>query len=106
MRAAATGAPGAAAAVERGAAIAAQGVPAQKVPACQECHGPVGPPRNRAYPQLAGQYAVYLELQLRLFKSGRRGGSPYAHLMQKVAPRLSDGQIEDVALYYASLAPR
>ena len=94
-----------AAAREHGASIAARGVPERKVPACQECHGPEGPPRNPAYPILAGQYAEYLELQLRLFRAGGRGGSSYAHLMQKVAPRLTDEQIEAVALYYASLDP-
>jgi cytochrome c553 len=91
--------------MEQGAAIAARGVPERKVPACRECHGPEGPRRNPAYPSLAGQYAAYLDQQLRLFRAGDRGGSEYAHLMEKVAPRLTDEEIEAVALYYASLEP-
>jgi cytochrome c553 len=94
-----------AAAVARGAEIARRGVPAQRVPACVQCHGPAEPPRNPAYPRLAGQYAPYLELQLQLFHDGRRGGSAYAHLMRPVAQRLSEAQRKDVAAYFASLAP-
>jgi len=106
VRAAATAkAQQSAATLEHGATIATLGVPERKIPACQECHGPEGPPRNPAYPSLAGQHAGYLELQLRLFRDGSRGGSSYAHLMQKVAPRLTEEQIEAVALYYASLVP-
>jgi cytochrome c553 len=93
------------AAVARGRRIALDGIPNRRVPACADCHGP-GATRSRAnYPRLAGQYAEYLMLQLRLFKADHRGGSPYAHLMQEVAPRLSEADIRDVASYYASLAP-
>ena len=71
--------------VVRGAAIARLGIPAQGVPRCVECHGPAATKRNAAYPRLAGQFAPYLELQLQLFAERRRGGSPFAHLMQDVA---------------------
>ena len=90
-------------AVKRGAAIASRGVPVQGVPSCEDCHGPTAWPRNPAYPELAGQYVEYLELQLQLWKNGARGGSPYAHLMRGFAPKLTDDQIRDVARYYASL---
>jgi cytochrome c553 len=105
-RAAATMAAADPAALDRGAVIASLGVPSQRVPSCQDCHGPSDEPRNPAYPELAGQYVEYLELQLHLFKKGRRGGSRYAHLMRSVAPRLTDDQIRDVARYYASLPPQ
>jgi len=94
-----TGAGGAA--HERGRTIATRGVPQKKVPACAECHGPNRQERNPVYPELAGQYAEYLFLQLQLFKSGKRGGTGYAHLMQHVAPHLSDGQMRDVTAYYS-----
>ncbi|HKO50577.1 MAG TPA: c-type cytochrome [Polyangiaceae bacterium] len=90
---------------ERGACIADEGVPGVGVPACKECHGPTRHARNPAYPNLAGQYASYLELQLQLFKRQQRGGAAYAHLMQHVAGRLSEQQMRDVAAYYASLNP-
>ena len=90
-------------AIARGAAIAQRGIPDQGVPSCLDCHGPREGPINPAYPRLAGQYADYLLLQLRLFRDGHRGGSAYAHLMDHVAPRLTDAQMRDVAAYYASL---
>jgi cytochrome c553 len=92
-------------AIERGQAIATGGIRSQRVPACVACHGPGTTPRNPIYPNLAGQYAEYLVLQLMLFKNQHRGGSPYARLMLPVAARLKPEQIRDVALYYASLAP-
>ncbi len=92
-----------AAAIARGAALAAQGVAERRIPACVECHGPNPAARNPMYPQLAGQYADYLELQLTLFKEGDRGGSDYAPIMEIVADSLDEGDIRDLALYYASL---
>jgi cytochrome c553 len=89
----------------RGAEIAARGIPSQQVPRCSECHGPAATRRHAAYPRHAGQFAGYLRLQLDLFAEGRRGGSPYAHLMADVAWRLTPAQRDDVAAYYASLAP-
>jgi cytochrome c553 len=92
-------------AIERGEAIATGGIRSQRLPACVACHGPGTAPRNPIYPDLAGQHAEYLVLQLTLFKNQHRGGSPYARLMLPVATRLQPEQIRDVALYYASLAP-
>jgi cytochrome c553 len=91
------------AALERGREIALRGIPSQRVPACSECHGPGALPRNPHYPNLAGQYAEYLVLQLQLFKQQVRGGSAYAHLMRPVAAGLRPEQMRDVARYYASL---
>jgi cytochrome c553 len=93
------------AAIERGRAIAQRGVPNQRVGSCVDCHGPAPKRKNANYPRLAGQYVDYLVLQLELFDRSQRGGSSYAHLMHKVAPRLSPHQMRDVAAYYASLAP-
>jgi cytochrome c553 len=93
----------AAAEVERGREIATHGIPGQRVPSCMDCHGPAPRRKNPHYPRLAGQYAEYLVLQLQLFDQRQRGGSRYAHLMHKVAPRLGAQQMRDVAAYYASL---
>jgi cytochrome c553 len=89
--------------VEAGLEIANRGVPSLGVPSCRDCHGPGPGRRNPAYPMLAGQYADYIVLQLELFKSGRRGGSPYAHIMRHVAHRLPPEQMRAVARYYGSL---
>ena len=90
--------------IERGRVIAQEGLPSQGIPSCADCHGPAPTPRNPAYPVLAGQYADYIVLQLELFKKDHRGGSPYAHLMEPTADRLTPEQMRDVALYYQSLA--
>jgi cytochrome c553 len=87
----------------RGQRIAEAGILSRGVPACRECHGPATEPRNPHYPKLEGQYADYLVLQLRLFKSQDRGGSPYAHLMTQIASLLNETEIRDVAHYYAAL---
>jgi cytochrome c553 len=89
--------------IERGKAIASQGMPRQRVPSCVDCHGPGASRRNPIYPILGGQHADYLLLQLDLFKKRQRGGSSYAHLMHPVAAGLTPEQMQDVALYYASL---
>jgi cytochrome c553 len=86
---------------ELGARLAAGAV--DGVPACLQCHG--DGPVNRAYPILAGQDAGYLELQLQLFKDGRRGGSEYAHIMRKVVQRLTPEQAAAAAEFFSSRAP-
>jgi cytochrome c553 len=90
-------------AIERGEAIARRGIPSQRIPSCVACHGPGAIHRNPFYPQLAGQYADYLFLQLMLFKKEDRGGTAYAHVMRAIADRLTPDQMRAVALYYASL---
>ncbi len=91
--------------IERGRNIATFGIDEKDVPSCADCHGPEGPRRNAAYPVLAGQFADYLVVQLEQFAAGQRGGSEYAHLMQRVAPPMSRAEMEAVAAYYAQ-APR
>ena len=90
--------------IERGKEIAMRGIPGQRVPACSACHGPNPIRRNPIYPELAGQHSEYLALQLDLFKRQSRGGTPYAHIMRRVAGRLTPEQIHDVTLYYGSLS--
>ena len=90
--------------LERGAAIARDGVPEERVAACSECHGPDPSEESVSHPRLGGQWAGYLEGQLRLFAAGVRGGAPQAELMEEVDPhRLSDAELRDVASYYASV---
>lgn len=91
------------ASAERGEAIARAGEPLKRIPACRHCHGPGAVLRNPVYPDLAGQYAEYLLLQLKLFQQHDRGGTPYANIMHKVVERLTEEQMRDVALYYATL---
>lgn len=88
--------------VARGQSIALEGIPEREVPACTSCHGPTAYARNPQYPLLAGQYAEYLEQQLRLFKRRARGGTVYARIMQQVVEGLGDDDIRAVAAFFAS----
>jgi cytochrome c553 len=90
--------------IARGEAIAREGLPGQGIPSCIDCHGPGPQRRNAAYPLLAGQPARYLRTQLNLFATKRRGGSPFAHLMERVTNRLTPEQMHDAASYYESIA--
>jgi cytochrome c553 len=87
--------------ITRGAAIAAEGVPANGVPACLSCHAGTGLPE---YPTLAGQHAPYMGQQLRLWKNGLRAETPAGRIMAPIASRLTTEQIDDVSAYFASLA--
>lgn len=88
-----------------GGVLAAMGSAKDGVQACQNCHGPAGAGLPPVYPFLGGQYAKYLEDQLQAFKSGKRGGDAFA-IMQDIARRLSDDQIDAVSHYYASIRPQ
>jgi cytochrome c553 len=69
---------------------------ATKAAVCAACHGPNGNSANPAWPRLAGQSAVYLAEQLRLFRSGARANP----VMMPMATSLSDHDIDDIAVYY------
>ena len=69
---------------------------AAKTAVCSSCHGPNGNSANPDWPRLAGQSAVYIAEQLRLFKSGVRNNP----IMKPLANTLSDQDISDVAVYY------
>lgn len=90
------------AAIERGEAIAHQGLPQQDVGVCVACHAIKRAEQNPRYPFLPGQPADFLALQLTLIKEHRRGGE-LVELMDPIAGQLKKQQIEDVAAYYSSL---
>ncbi|WP_305906433.1 c-type cytochrome [Methylomarinum sp. Ch1-1] len=70
-----------------------------KASMCAGCHGLDGASNNPMFPRLAGQSAMYLENQLKAFKSGART-SP---MMQGMAAGLSDEDMKNLAAYFASL---
>ena len=78
------------------------GIAGEGVAACAACHGPNGAGMPAQYPRLSGQYAEYIETQLKAFRSGVRANDPNAS-MRGVAGRLSDREIEAVADYIAGL---
>jgi cytochrome c553 len=69
---------------------------ATKAAVCSACHGPNGNSANPEWPRLAGQSAVYIAQQLRLFRSGTRENP----IMKPLAAGLSDQDISDLAVYY------
>lgn len=69
--------------------------------ACATCHGADGNSDSALWPDLAGQHAEYLALQLRAFRDGER----YNPAMDPYVSDLSDDDIEVLADYYASQTP-
>jgi cytochrome c553 len=71
---------------------------ATKSAVCSACHGPNGNSSKDTpqWPRLAGQSAVYIAEQLRLFRSGTRDNP----IMKPLAATLSDQDISDLAVYY------
>jgi cytochrome c553 len=74
----------------------------QKAATCVVCHGPDGNSNNPTWPNLAGQHAEYIRKQLEDYRSGHRRNDQMAPLVMS----LSDQDIADLAVYYASLKPR
>jgi len=72
------------------------------VVACAGCHGPGGAGIPGMYPRLSGQFAQYLEGQLKAFRAGARANDPNG-MMRDIAGRMSDEEIKAVAEYAAGL---
>jgi len=88
--------------IELGQRIFRGGIAEKSVPACAGCHGPAGTGVPAQYPLLGGQYAEYIEAQLKAFRSGERANDPN-RMMRMTAARLSDAEIKAVANYIAGL---
>ena len=74
---------------------------AGKSAVCSACHGPNGNSVNPEWPRLAGQSAIYIAEQLRLFRAGVRNNP----VMQPLASTLTDQDISDLAVYYEAQTP-
>ena len=85
-----------------GATLATAGRWADKLPACEQCHGPGGRGVGPDFPALAGQSASYLANQLTAWKTGARPPGPMG-LMAVVANKLTDAEVRAVADHYGSL---
>jgi len=92
-------APGAAPSMPFTAGKAASGE--AKSALCSACHGPNGNSVNPEWPRLAGQSAVYIAEQLKLFRSGVRDNP----IMKPLAAALSDQDINDLAVYFEAQTP-
>jgi cytochrome c553 len=70
-----------------------------KAAACAVCHGQAGISTLPNAPHLAGQPVLYVEEQLRNYRSGKRQHEQ----MNVVAKPLSDADIGELAAWYASI---
>lgn len=75
---------------------------AGKAAVCAACHGARGVAIAPNFPNLAGQSATYLYVQLKEFHDGQRNDP----VMTGQAAALSDTDMRDLASYYAALAPK
>ena len=73
-----------------------------KAAMCFGCHGSEGISKNPMFPSLAGQTSMYIENQLKAFKSGART-SP---TMKNMASGLDNTDIENLAAYFGSVSPQ
>lgn len=69
---------------------------------CAACHGPQGLAIAPNFPDLAGQSATYLYVQLKTFKHGQRSDP----VMSGQAATLSGADMRNLATYYAALPPK
>lgn len=80
------------------------GNPETAVPSCMGCHSPTGKGNAPAgYPRLSGQFAEYVEAQLKAFRAGTRNNDGETRVMRSVAKQLSDAEITALANYVAGL---
>lgn len=71
--------------------------------ACMSCHGPSGAGNPAAkYPMVSGQHAAYSVKALKDFRNGARKNDPNK-MMQNIAERMTDWEIEAVASYMQGL---
>lgn len=70
----------------------------EKAKLCEACHGADGHSVDPSYPNLAGQYASYLQKALHDYRAGTRINP----IMAGMAGPLTDQDIEDLSAWYAS----
>ncbi len=94
---------GLALAMSSGLAFQAQAADAKagqvKAGMCVTCHGALGLSSMPNAPHLAGQPAIYIEEQLKQYRSGKRANE----VMAVMAKPLTDKEIENLAAWYASI---
>ena len=69
---------------------------------CSACHGADGVGIAPNFPDLAGQSATYLYVQLKTFKDGQRSDP----VMGAMVASIVDADMRNLAAYYASLPPK
>ena len=72
------------------------------VAVCTPCHGAHGAGGDVDVPNLAGQKSIYIRQQLEAFRAGRRKHPE----MKSMSRQLTDREIDQLVVYYSTLAPR
>lgn len=72
---------------------------------CSTCHGAQGISVSPMFPNLAGQQAPYLEVQLKAFRDRSRADPHAQAFMWGMAAQLTDSTIADIAAYFAGQPP-
>lgn len=73
----------------------------EKSTLCQGCHGEKGVSAEAIYPKLAGQYAAYIQKQIKNFQAGTRKDP----LMSDMAATVTNEQdLLDISAYFSSRA--
>jgi cytochrome c553 len=85
----------------RGRQLAFQGDEAERVQACDNCHGPDGSGVPHSAPYLAGQSSEYLADQIKAWQAGTRKNDA-GKLMVTIAKQLSSSDVTAVSAYFAS----
>ena len=88
--------------IEAGQKLFRAGDQAKGLPACAGCHGPAGAGIPAQYPRIGGQFAEYIEGQLKAFRDGSRANDPN-RMMRMVAIKMTDAEIKAVSDYIAGL---
>ncbi len=76
----------------------ASGPVSEKIATCSACHGERGISAMGMYPNLAGQHRSYLVQALQAYRDGSRKNA----IMSGFVGALSDEDIEEISLYFAS----
>jgi cytochrome c553 len=71
-----------------------------KAKTCVVCHGEFGVSKLPNTPNLAGQPEMYLAEQLKAYRSGKRSNE----IMSLIAKPLTDAEITDLSVWFASIA--
>jgi len=70
-----------------------------KAKICRTCHGIDGIARIPIAPHIAGESTIYLQTQLKAFRSGKRENE----IMNVIAGKLTDKEIADLAAWYSAI---
>jgi cytochrome c553 len=84
------------------APVYAQQADSKLVSGCVPCHGAAGIAKFGEVPNLAGQNAPYLLNQLRAFHTGKRVHKEMRYMSRK----MTEKEMEAIAVYFSSLPPR